>query len=55
MRNPEGYNGLGRARRRAMIKQWKAEGKGLSLNEWARKAQVGDAAHVWLRSKKPNA
>lgn len=49
----EGYQGLGRARRREMIRRWKEEGKGLSLKEWARQQSgVGDAALVWLETKK---
>jgi hypothetical protein len=36
-----------------MIKQWKAEGKGLSLKQWAaRQNPVGDAACIWLNSKR---
>jgi hypothetical protein len=35
-----------------MIRRWKAEGKEMSLKEWARRAQVGDAAIAWLENKK---
>ena len=49
----EGFNGIGRAERRRMVKRWKESGSGLSLREWARQnAQVGDAAQGWLEHKK---
>ncbi len=50
----EGYRGLGRTKRREMLRRWKEEGepRGLSLKEWAREAGVGDAAFVWLETKK---
>jgi len=49
----EGYNGLGRARRRAMVKRWKASGTELSLKAWAvQQDKVGDGAQVWLMSKR---
>ena len=49
----EGFNGIGKKSRRAMIKRWKEEGasQGLSLREWARQAGVGDSADVWIKSK----
>lgn len=53
MFSDEGFNGLGKRERRRMIRRWKAEGQGLSLKEWVRQnALVGDAALVWLESKK---
>lgn len=48
----EGYNGVGKKERQRLKRQWKAEGKGLSLKEWARKKGVGDAAYVWVEHKK---
>lgn len=50
----EAYRGLGASKRRAMIQRWKLEGqpRGLSLKAWAREAGVGDAAFVWLETKK---
>jgi hypothetical protein len=50
--NMEGYKGIGRASRRAMIRQWKASGKKLSLKVWARQQGVGDAATVWAQAKR---
>ena len=50
----EAYRGLGRNKRREMIRRWKAEGqpRGLTLKAWARETEVGDAAFVWLETKK---
>jgi hypothetical protein len=52
-KDPEGFNGIGKKSRRAMVKRWKEEGvpQGLSLREWARQTGIGDAADVWIRSK----
>jgi hypothetical protein len=49
----EGYNGLGRTQRRAMIKRWKDSGTELSLKAWAaQQDKVGDGAQVWLMTKR---
>lgn len=50
----EGFKGLGRAKRREMIRRWKAEGKpqGLSLKQWAQQSLVGDMARAWLHVKR---
>lgn len=52
MATNEGYKGLGRAARRAMLRRWRKEGKGKSLKAWAKLAQVGDAAVCWLEHKR---
>jgi hypothetical protein len=52
MKDVEGFKGLGRRRRRRMIRHWKAEGGGKSLKDWARIAGVGDAALVWFEHKR---
>ena len=52
MKENEGWKGLGRRHRRRMIRIWKAEGGGRSLKEWARLAQVGEAALVWFEHKR---
>lgn len=49
--NDEGYAGLGRSKRRLMKQAWRRSGQRMSLKEWARRAPVGDLAHVWIRSK----
>jgi hypothetical protein len=48
----EGYRGIGRRERRRMIRRWKAEGRGMSLKQWAANADVGEAALVWIRHKR---
>jgi hypothetical protein len=48
----EGFQGIGRRERRSMIRRWKSEAHGMSLKQWARLAQVGDAAIAWLEKKK---
>jgi hypothetical protein len=34
-----------------MVRLWKESGSTLTLKEWARKAEIGDIAHVWIRAK----
>jgi hypothetical protein len=48
----EGFCGIGRRERRAMIRRWKMEANGMSLKQWARLGKVGDAATAWLETKK---
>lgn len=49
----EGYKGIGKTCRRAMIKRWKASGTSLSLKQWAaQQDKVGDAAQAWLITKR---
>lgn len=48
----EGYTGLGRQRRRVMIKLWKESGTTLSLRAWAKAALLGDMGHVWINAKR---
>ena len=48
----EGFYGIGRRERRNMIRRWKSEGHGMSLKQWARLAQVGEAATAWLETKR---
>jgi hypothetical protein len=53
MQGEEGFNGIGRTELRRMRRQWKAEGSGKSLKQWAREnSQVGTAAQAWLGKKK---
>ena len=52
MNKQEGYKGIGRRLRRWMLRRWKAEGRGMSLKQWARSALVGDAALAWLAHKR---
>jgi len=52
MSKQEGYKGIGRRMRRWMVRRWKAEGRGMSLKQWAQLALVGDAAQSWLQHKK---
>lgn len=47
----EGYKGIGRAARRAIVRRWKSSGTSLSLKQWARQQGVGDAADVWIKAK----
>jgi len=35
-----------------MKKRWKEEGSGLSLKEWAKNGQVGDAQAAWIEAKR---
>jgi hypothetical protein len=47
----ERYLGIGRRKRRLMKKLWKEARPRTSLKAWARAAEVGDLAHVWMRAK----
>ena len=48
----EDFKGVGKRNKRIMLRLWKEQGRGKSLKEWAKSAEVGDVAHVWLRTKK---
>ncbi len=50
--NNEGYKGIGRKRRRLMVRLWKESGSPLSLKAWAQAAYVGDLGHVWINAKR---
>jgi hypothetical protein len=52
--NAESYPGLGRRQRRLMKKIWKEARGRQSLKAWARSAEIGELAHVWLRNKRPS-
>jgi hypothetical protein len=52
MMRKEGFQGIGRRERRSMIRRWRSEGRGMSLKQWARLVEVGDAATAWLEKKK---
>jgi hypothetical protein len=52
--NGEKYPGLGRRKRRLMKKIWKEAAPRVSLKTWARSAEIGDLAHVWMRTKQPS-
>ena len=52
MMRKEGFQGIGRRERRSMIRRWRSEGRGMSLKQWARLGEVGDAATAWLEKKK---
>jgi hypothetical protein len=47
-KSEEASRGLGRKERRRMKKRWKEEGSPLSLKEWAKKGEVGEASVAWL-------
>ena len=47
----ERFDGVGLKNRRVMKKLWKAQRSRLSLKRWARTAQLGEIAHVWVRAK----
>jgi hypothetical protein len=48
----ESFRGVGKKMRRVMVKLWKESGSGKSLKAWAADSQVGDAAAVWIASKR---
>lgn len=51
-KNNETYQGLGRQRRRTMVRLWKESGTTLSLKAWAKAALVGEFGHVWINAKR---
>jgi hypothetical protein len=51
-KNEEASRGLGRKERRRMKKRWKEEGGQMSLKEWAKKGEVGEASVAWLEHKR---
>jgi hypothetical protein len=48
----ETYQGIGRKRRRILVKLWKLSGTSLSLKAWANAALIGDLGHVWINAKR---
>lgn len=48
----ETYKGVGRQRRRLMVRLWKESGTTLSLKEWAKAAPLGEVGHVWINAKR---
>jgi hypothetical protein len=48
----ERSRGIGKKELRRMKKRWKEEGSGLSLKEWAKNGQVGDAQAAWIEAKR---
>lgn len=52
MSDNEKFTGVGRKKRRLMIKLWKESGQAVSLKEWAKQALTGDIAQAWILAKK---
>lgn len=48
----ETHKGLGRKRRREMVRSWKASGTRLTLKAWAATTQLGEFGFVWLQAKR---
>jgi len=48
----ETYQGIGRKRRRLMVRLWKESGTTLSLKAWAKMAEIGEVGHVWINAKR---